>query len=411
MLLQQHAAKRRLLPSYGIASPFYLSSLTPGSLLAGVVALCGVAVRRLPLSTAVAGCLCAVWLLWALWNAGTVWPWLFLSPRPRHSAVPPSVHRPSPDDSGLAALGVGVNGAADAAEWSAVQADSGASLLPLPLHSWVAHSTLRWYANFTIHPGLFNSIPSTYSYSTADFSSLFSAYYVSPPIPRRSDGLKVALLVMSRNSADTLLFFLQHHYQAVDCVVVLDDASNDHSLPLLAEYGAELRVEVVVSKRRWVRLSEWEDRNLLLQTSRAVQATHFVMLDVDELVSYNCVQPLDDGSEPLLTTGIRQLNAQHELLRIQPVELWGNAYQQRMGMTAAVQQLAAYDQYSHLHPVPLITADDRGQLTDWPPNSLDPLSLYRQPPFIRQGKRSVGEYLSSVCCGRIELLSCCVVLG
>ena len=317
-----------------------------------------------------------------------------------HSASTQAVRRRVAAEAEQAALGVGAEGGQEADAWSAPgerreaeEAEDGRSSLDAAVnrHASVAHLSLRWHANFTLHPGLFSSAPPGRSYSAALFDSLFAAHYVTPPIPRRSDSSKVVLLLKVRNRADVLLFFLQHHSAAVDSIVVMDDCSADHTLPLLSEYGAALKVEVVLSKRRWLRLSEWEDHNLLVQTARAVQATHFLHLDVDELISFNCVQPVDENSEPLLLSSMRLLDVEHEVLRVDGVELWGNAYQQRLGMTRQL-TFAAYDQFSHLHPVPLVTADSSAMGITWPPSTLDSMSVYASPPAIQRGKRSVSQH-------------------
>ena len=259
-----------------------------------------------------------------------------------------------------------------------------------------APSPLQWFAPFRLHPGLLSSVPAPYGYTAAALSSLFECWYAQAPIERSAqDGAKVALLLMTRNSADWLLFFLEHHMDVVDAFVVLDDASDDGTLALLHRYGAELKVEAVLAKRRWSVMDEWPDRNLLVQAARQLQATHWIMLDIDELLSYNCVHHAEssaDGDPPPLTA-FRALNVSHELMELEAVELWGNAHQQRVGLMSKW-RFATYDQFSALHPVPAVStvraavpdALDAPVLSPWPPEALHPASVYAQPPYITQGQ-------------------------
>ena len=260
-------------------------------------------------------------------------------------------------------------------------------------------SGLRWFAPFTLHPHLLTSVPQPYSYTESSLSTLFELHYVQAPIPRRSlDGTKVVLLLMTRNSGDWLLFFLEHHVDAVDSVVVLDDASTDSTLRLLHRYGPQMKVEVLMRKREWSVMNEWPDRNLLVQAARQAQATHWLMLDIDELLSYNCVRHRprglggvsDDRDEALLSTVFRTLNGSRgELLELEAVELWGNAHQQRVGMMSRW-RFATYDQFSHLHPVPIWLLDEgkdeEAFVSRWPPSPLHPISHYSTPPYITQGQ-------------------------
>ena len=266
---------------------------------------------------------------------------------------------------------------------------------------------LDWFAPFVLHPGLLTAVPAPYGYSVDDVSALFELQYVQAGIPRRpSDGLKVVLLLMARNAAEWLLFFLEHHLDVVDAFVVLDDASDDGTAALLHRYGPQMKVEVWMHKRDWGPLNEWPDRNLLVQAARQVQATHWLMMDVDELLSYNCAKRrqrdgggrkgADGFDEPLLSSAIRRLNATAELLHLEEVELWGNAHQQRLGAHFnGSRHFALFDQFSALHPVPapLHTKAAAGEgesaftFTDpWPPSSLHPQSLYSFPPYITRGR-------------------------
>ena len=269
-------------------------------------------------------------------------------------------------------------------------------------------STLRWFAPFNFHPGVLSSVPPPYSYTASELAALFELQWVQAPIARRAaDGTKVVMLLMTRNSADWLLFFLEHHVDAVDSVVVLDDDSDDATLRLLHQYGAQMKVELLMRKRQWLVMNEWPDRNLLVQAARAVQATHWIMLDIDELLSYNCVRHRprglggvsDDRDEALLSEVFRKMNESRELMVLEAVELWGNAHQQRVGLMSRW-RFATYDQFSHLHPVPLPNlhqqhdSDDDdddddafSSSTQWPPSPLHPSSLYDAPPYITQGQR------------------------
>src|SRR5271170_238827 len=101
-------------------------------------------------------------------------------------------------------------------------------------------------------------------------------------------GAKIVGLVPGRNESP----FLYQHLKAlslfVDAIVYLDDASEDNSVARVKTIAAECKVEKIIEKKTWYR-DEPGDRNWLLKEGRAIGGTHFVVLDVDEMFTANCV--------------------------------------------------------------------------------------------------------------------------
>jgi len=105
------------------------------------------------------------------------------------------------------------------------------------------------------------------------------------------DGNKIVALVEVRNVARASPFFFRALAEFVDATVVLDDHSDDETVALLQRHWKEWKVERVIRMRgTWMKRQEQRDREILLKHGRVVHGTHFVLLDYDEFVSWNCIQ-------------------------------------------------------------------------------------------------------------------------
>lgn len=106
----------------------------------------------------------------------------------------------------------------------------------------------------------------------------------SAPCP--SFASKIVGLVPGRNESP----FIYQHLKAlslfVDAIVYLDDASEDNSVEIVKLISKECKIEKIISKKLWYR-DEPGDRNRLLQEGRAIGGTHFVVLDMDEMITSN----------------------------------------------------------------------------------------------------------------------------
>ncbi len=125
---------------------------------------------------------------------------------------------------------------------------------------------------------------------------------------------KIVALVPGRNEAVLLHQHLKALSLFVDAIVYLDDASDDSSMEILQSIAAECKIERIMRKDTWYR-DEPGDRNKLLAEGRAIGGTHFVVLDVDEMFTANC---LDNN---FLRNAILSLNPGDQLGLVW-IQLW-----------------------------------------------------------------------------------------
>lgn len=110
-------------------------------------------------------------------------------------------------------------------------------------------------------------------------------------ILRRSSGLrssKVVGLVPGRNEEARIGFCLRALSVYTDAIVYLDDCSDDTTVQVVESVAEKFGVEKIIRKATWCR-DEPGDRNALLAAGRALGGTHFVVIDVDEAFTANCL--------------------------------------------------------------------------------------------------------------------------
>lgn len=101
---------------------------------------------------------------------------------------------------------------------------------------------------------------------------------------------KIVAMVEVRNVQHSIQPFLSALQAIVDSVIVLDDVSSDSTRNSILLASMEGKVEVVLNKTGdWIR-EELYDREILLRAARMVGGTHFLVLDYDEFLSWNCVE-------------------------------------------------------------------------------------------------------------------------
>ena len=108
-------------------------------------------------------------------------------------------------------------------------------------------------------------------------------------ITHYSYGSKIVGLVPGRNESIMLAQHLRALSLFVDAIVYLDDASEDNSVQIVESIAAECKVEKIIKKEVWYR-DEPGDRNKLLMEGRAIGGTHFIVLDVDEMITSNSLR-------------------------------------------------------------------------------------------------------------------------
>lgn len=102
---------------------------------------------------------------------------------------------------------------------------------------------------------------------------------------------KVVGLVELRNVRAVLSSFLSALAKYTHSIVVLDDHSTDGTRLQLLQSPY---VELILNRTGPWRRDELTDRQLLLEAGRRVGGTHFVLLDYDEFLSFNCLPWMRD---------------------------------------------------------------------------------------------------------------------
>lgn len=99
---------------------------------------------------------------------------------------------------------------------------------------------------------------------------------------------KIVGLVPVRNEELIIPNCLKALAKYADAIVVLDDASDDHTVQVVKSLAQECKVAHIIEKKIWHR-DEPGDRNKLLQAGRAIGGTHFIIVDADEAFTANCM--------------------------------------------------------------------------------------------------------------------------
>lgn len=73
------------------------------------------------------------------------------------------------------------------------------------------------------------------------------------------------------------LFFKKKRCLCSDAIALLDDASTDATVQAVLDVAARVNVEVLITKREWLR-NEAQDKNLLLRAARRLGATTFIVV-------------------------------------------------------------------------------------------------------------------------------------
>lgn len=129
---------------------------------------------------------------------------------------------------------------------------------------------------------------------------------------------KIIGLIAARNEENIIATSLRALSHYVDCIVFLDDASEDNTTQIVESLAEQCKVAKIIRKTKWYR-DEPGDRNRLLEEGRKLEGTHFVVLDADEVFTSNCL------SNNFLRNLIYQLEPGDSLFLVWIV-LWKSLY-------------------------------------------------------------------------------------
>lgn len=130
--------------------------------------------------------------------------------------------------------------------------------------------------------------------ATVMFIIMIMIYITSTVLIYSSHGFgfkkpKIVGLVAARNEAPMIKNCLKALALYTDAIVYLDDVSTDNTLAVVQSLAAECHVEKIIAKTVWNR-NERADKQALLVEGRKIGGTHFIMLDVDEIILAPCAQ-------------------------------------------------------------------------------------------------------------------------
>ncbi len=103
-------------------------------------------------------------------------------------------------------------------------------------------------------------------------------------------GAKIVGLVQVKNEK----IFIEQCLRALSCytdaIVVLDDASTDETLDIIASLAKECAIERIIEKKEWRGWDEPSNKNKLLKAARDIGGTHMIIIDADEMFTANCLE-------------------------------------------------------------------------------------------------------------------------
>lgn len=100
---------------------------------------------------------------------------------------------------------------------------------------------------------------------------------------------KLIALLATQNDGLRLPNLLKSLSRFVDSFIVLDDNSTDNTLQLLRAEQANYRIESILEQGHPV-ADDMHKKNLLLKTGRQLSGTHFLMADVNEILTANLLE-------------------------------------------------------------------------------------------------------------------------
>ncbi len=120
------------------------------------------------------------------------------------------------------------------------------------------------------------------------YSLLFSLVFLSQWAEAHTP--KIVGLMQVRNEEMFIEQCLRALSLYVDAIVVLEDASEDHTLEILQQLRKELPIERIIihDQSSWQVRDERYNRQALLDAGRAIEGTHFIMIDADEMFTAEC---------------------------------------------------------------------------------------------------------------------------
>ncbi|MGB8468310.1 MAG: glycosyltransferase [Candidatus Babeliales bacterium] len=118
-------------------------------------------------------------------------------------------------------------------------------------------------------------------------------------------------------------------YPYVDTLIVLDDASTDETSRILKELQRELPNLTLIFNEVPSELPGQSVANYetLLRAARKLRGTHFIVMNVDEIISSNCL------SNNLLRNEILNLKP-GEQLKLPLIHVWGSTHEYRVNRSA-----------------------------------------------------------------------------
>lgn len=148
------------------------------------------------------------------------------------------------------------------------------------LCSWIRYARLRLWLHRATHHERKKAIK--YKYLALATLTFFINIYPA----------KFVGLMQVRNEAPIVEMSLRAMAQYTDAIVILDDGSVDETVSIIKSLTEELKIEKIIlnNQSAWENKSELYNKQLLIDAARQIEATHFIHLDADEILSAKCLE-------------------------------------------------------------------------------------------------------------------------
>ena len=103
---------------------------------------------------------------------------------------------------------------------------------------------------------------------------------------------KIIGFVQVRNEENSIEQCLRALYPYTDSIIVLDDCSTDKTVQIVQSLVGELNIECIIvnTVSAWEKTRESNNLQILLNAGRECGGTHFMVVDVDEMISAQCAR-------------------------------------------------------------------------------------------------------------------------
>lgn len=143
--------------------------------------------------------------------------------------------------------------------------------------------------------------------------------FLHPLLYGNQNPKKIVGLMQIRNEAAVIEQTVHALSLYTDAIVILDDASDDDTVKICQSIALRYHIEKIICNEQsaWEHGKESDNRQKLLDAGRAIEGTHFIVIDADELLTANCMK------NNFLRSNILRLNPGDRIF-MNIVHCWGS---------------------------------------------------------------------------------------